>query len=359
MVPIHILLRFHVLKCTKETYDNLYTYCGIEQLTNPFNVVQTDAVYKLTSELDLSMNNTVKNILFIGDLLADRGPNDLFMFFFLSRLYLLQLSFEILISNHDYEFIRQAEDGFQLKGIGNRTLTAILDDTHRTVNNVNVTSTAHSLEVFMKMVNGSEPWQGVMKILALDIYHKVYKPALKLVSWRIISDKLILFTHAPIGPITIRQMNTYLNSYTLICKTITENTFRYNTYEEWCNSITIMNYNFQQFMKMTGWFNIIFTPHLDNYQLFMTNPFIKLIWNRNNIEQTGPKQWKLDTEVYDGAFKDGLNPQKLHFVHGHDGSEIPPCAKDYVVSLDHICGCGMRCYYPKADVNKLPVMLLL
>ena len=359
MLLIYALIRFQVLDCTKDVYDKLYEYCGIEQLANPFNDKQLDIVFNLINELKLSKNNTVKNILFLGDLLADRGPNDLFMLFLLSRLTYLNISYEILLSNHDYEFIRQAEGNFQLEGIGHRTITSLLDDTHKIINGTDVASTAHSLEVFMKMVNGTEPWQGIMKMLALNIYERVYKPVLKIASWRIISDKLILFTHAPVGLTTIGQINNHLNSYTIICPTMTNNVFKCHTAEELCNNITIMNNNFKQFINIRGWFDILFSTQVSSDHSFICNPFIKIMWNRNSIDIDGIKQWKSDSEVYDGDFKDGMNPQKIHFVHGHDGVEIPPCAKDYVMSLDHVCGCGMRCYYSRADINKFPIMLLI
>src|SRR6185437_409097 len=47
----------------------------------------------------------IKNVQFIGDILGDRGKNDIFMLYLLESLKKSNVKFDILFSNHDLQFI--------------------------------------------------------------------------------------------------------------------------------------------------------------------------------------------------------------------------------------------------------------
>lgn len=250
-----------------------------------------DAFKAIISRIKVNPDAKAALLRLIGDILADRGQNDYFTLKLLELLVDNGIPLEILISNHDAEFIRCLESGLPFNKIG--------------LENSQGKSCAQMQALIEKGLITRE------EVIAL--YRKVVAPNLKALSYSFNDkqDKLTIYSHAPIGLKNIEYMAKkvgvpYLgDSPVLIAKTI-----------------DAINQQFAQYVaqgRVTELLDVHNVPHdaingkipIDPEKF----PFAHLIWNRM-------------TSLLD-------RPSHIYFVHGHDMTEA---VSKNIFNLDNLLG---------------------
>lgn len=128
--------------------------------------------------------DTKKLIRFIGDELVDRGVSDYFILKLFEMLHAQGANFEILLSNHGVEFIEACE---RFKEKGNELIAP----------RISIIEHGNSMIALKKSIAAG----AVTHEEVLDMYHRVYKKHLKLISYSVDvqSNEIHVFSHAPIG----------------------------------------------------------------------------------------------------------------------------------------------------------------
>ncbi len=286
---LHLPIRHNILdlKLPHETYEAIV------------NIYYKDPADVTSGELELfnfiistaTVNPDAGMVRLIGDLLADRGQNDYFTLIILETLQRKGIQVEILLSNHDYEFIKNYESGqpFNQSGILKEQSTSM-----------------YNLQIFID--------RGlVSRETVNDIVKTFYIPCLKAVSYGLNDDEscISIYSHAPIGLSTILDMATKLGiayddrTPAALASTIDQiNFFVAN------NKITNLFIEEESFILING--KQCIDPKID--------PFRFTIWNRDYeaIQHDRP----------------AVHPEHgygFNYIHGHDGkgpSEI------YIAPLD-------------------------
>lgn len=234
----------------------------------------------------------------IGDILADRGQNDYFTLKLLQKFKQGGLPFEIMLSNHDAEFIRIMETNSSFY------------ETHLATGQGKSTN---KLQVMIE--NGLISRQEIE-----ELYEECYKPNLKALSYSFneTQDKITIYSHGLIGLNNIRYMAQaagvpYVSDQPAdIAKAIdginakVAEHIKNNTYTEFSRKAEVPT------EAINGEIPI-------DEELF---PFVHLMWNRN---------------------PEGLiRPDHIMFVHGHDMNDI---IKDNIVNLDNLLGKAPGVYH--------------
>lgn len=199
---------------------------------------------------------------FIGDNFADRGSNDYYTLKIFEKLNQSSINFEVLLSNHDFEFIFNASNNFP--DFSPPTIWPA-----QTVSMLNLGAL-----VSRKLIS---------KDSIIEILLKDYMPHIKLVSL----DDHHLFFHAPNGIDLIKALATWYQ--------IDYNDETINDLEETVNKIN------QKFMQH------LLNNDLDEISreiLRQFGPHSRLTWNRNLYNIDVPNEY---------------NNYQLNYVHGHNG----------------------------------------
>ncbi|MBS0286164.1 MAG: metallophosphoesterase [Proteobacteria bacterium] len=227
----------------------------------------------------------------IGDLLTDRGQNDYFILKLLEVLVDNGVPVEILISNHDAEFIRCLEQGLGFDKI-------ILEKSQGK-------SAVKLQELIQKGL--------VTREEIISLYNKCIKPNLKALSYSFNDnqDKLTIYSHGPIGLKNIEYMAKRLgvpylgDEPILIAKTI-----------------DAINEKFSEYVSQNKLSELLDVHHVPQDAINGRQPidpekfpFAHLIWNR-----------KTD---------DLVRPHHIYFVHGH---HMESDSYRNVFNLDNILG---------------------
>ena len=132
------------------------------------------------SLLDSTDFNPAVTLRFLGDLLADRGANDYFTLRILQRLKVCGVRYEILLSNHDFEFIKNYED----------------PEADFSYSQINRLQSASMLNMSTWLKEGY-----IEREFINELMQQCYLPALKVLSYSINQEdnEITLFSHAPIG----------------------------------------------------------------------------------------------------------------------------------------------------------------
>lgn len=148
----------------------------IELDETSFNAENLHSFKRIVDRITVSSPTFIR---LIGDTLADRGQNDYYILLILSKLRGLGLPFEVLLSNHDIEFIMPCEQG-----------TEFFSD-------MSFSSQTNSMDN-MKTLIGARL---VARQEIEETFKQAYLPALRLISYSLddVSNTISLYSHAPVG----------------------------------------------------------------------------------------------------------------------------------------------------------------
>lgn len=281
---LFFLVREGVVETTDEDYRKLV------EIYNQSDVFQAEIIAdqlvifrKIINEL------TVKNkeilVRLIGDELADRGKNDLFVLFLFDKLYKENINVEVLISNHGIEFVKAYEKKARFK-------SAVIGHMAQSI----------SMENMQEFID-----LGLVSRAEIErIVSNAYLPKLKLISYCMETDKsgISIYSHAPIDLAIVQKIAERLKIE-----------YKDDTAEALAQTIDAINTKFQVNYVATGTVNKLFNNIQDK-----TDPFTFLIWNRNyNLLKRDPRH----------------NNYNVRYIHGHD-----PSGKSYlnIFNLDNTLG---------------------
>lgn len=227
----------------------------------------------------------------IGDVLADRGMNDYFTLKILKKLRDQQIPFEMLIANHDAEFIASYEKklGFNSSKLGSQQAQS-----------------AYNLQELLtrKLITPEELHELVESTVKLALVTLSY-------SLNETQDKITVYSHGVIGLNNMRHIAQALGVHYADDSAIVL-----------AQTIEAINARFVEHVKNNTITDLL---KLDQIDIEAINglkpideekfPFAHLIWNRK---------------------PDGLErPQHIYFVHGHD---IHDKTMNNIFNLDNILG---------------------
>ena len=142
-------------------------------------------------QLELLTFSSVADFISLGDLLSDRGNNDIWILLILQKLMQAKINIELLLSNHDFELIKSYEmkerfapDEFMLGEF------------------------SRSLEQMQILIDRNL----ITREDVLQLVETVFKPILKIISYSLDATKtnITIYSHAPIDLQIIRHMSLLL-----------------------------------------------------------------------------------------------------------------------------------------------------
>ncbi|GEM_PF-6920233 len=265
-------------------------FLSFEQLFQELLVKDFDSLRPVLNELDkvLAEIHIIPNkgkILYLGDLVAERGPCDYLSFKILEKLKDARVYHKILISNHDMYLITATE----LKGYNKYQLVP-RSSMRTNANNIKFVISMYGLQMLIDV--------GVVKKAEVDaIVENIYKPSLQALDYTLSEDGLTItiYSHALIGLDTIMDIAKDINVV-----------YRDDTPFELADTINEINREFSRYVKNKR----------VNELFYDGGAFIKLIDNRNPYLISRPYYY---------------NHYYICFVHGHDPN-IPQ--EEHVITLD-------------------------
>lgn len=258
-------------------------------------------------------------IRLIGDELADRGSNDYFTLKIIDQMHKGKVPFEILLSNHGLDFISVYERG-------DRFDQGVLQFCHA---------------ASMQNLQGLIDRKLVSRQTISDIVEQSYKPALRILSYSLSSDRqaITIYSHAPIGWNAMRalykrlrgdvcQYNTALDVAKII--TTIQETFKTYVFEKKIHTLCDANV-IQQFYRSTSvrcdkdpvsyilWNR---SPSLDRQSL--ANHSVNFVHGHHNDNQTAKVESTPEMTVYNLDETLGKDPSNLEgalsFLHSPPGT---------------------------------------
>lgn len=299
---IHILLLHGICEISKEHYaqlQNLY----YSNITTVNDRLEFDS---LINE-HLKIINSHILIRLIGDELSDRGQNDYFILKIIEKLCDRFVQIEILFSNHGANFMlahQEYEHNFD-------QLLSKTIEPQQTCSMSNLDKCLLSDIVDFQAIN-----------VLTSIY---YYPKIKLISatFDIESNRITIYSHAPIGLLQIKWAANYFNV-----------PYDNSSVEKLATTIDKINYEFISFIHKKELPKIFTNESFHRVNKNSATPrdvILFIAWNRclSLLEQP---------ETQHGY--------TLEFVHGHDSS---PSTKTNVINLDNIIGKSNENYEGQLD----------
>lgn len=303
---INFLIRHRVIEMEKENYmlfRNIYIKRSDDlQL---IDITNFKTILK-NSRVNL---NAAKTIRLIGDELCDRGKNDYFTLKVLEKLGKSGMSTEILFSNH-----------------GSGFLNAYTQKIKRKLSNLKFQwweesgfspEFDNSLRKMGKLIK-----KGLVDEKEIEqIVENHYKPNIKAISYTV--DKtgsppsITLFTHAPVGFETIREMATLYGV-----------TYRANNIDAFCKTIDAINNKFSHELmanKLSSHLN--YRKDLGKGEVPISFPLVRLIWNRcmnffDHDVVPEISQRAINNIELPMTFDDPVEAFDLKLAHGHVGPSL-------------------------------------
>lgn len=241
---------------------------------------------KIVENLQLELNASQAVLTLLGDELADRGANDYFTLKIIQRLNQIGLKYEIIYSNHSFEFLR----AYELYKQGRFSFEKV-------VTNASPTTSLENLQKLMQkeLVNIED---------IEDIIETAYKPAFKLLSYTLNQEQntITIKSHAPID----------VNVISAAAEQLTVEFFD-ATATELAQTIDTMN--------------AAFNALVEDYEVSSTvqrkTPLYQIMWNRD---------WRsLNRSAIHNSYH-------INYVHGHTGGPT----EGNVVDLDNRLGKNQR-----------------
>lgn len=278
---IYILMEEGVLKLDERQYEqlkNIYL-TPTDELTRD----QLTEFKKIISSAEVSNEQA---LTLIGDELADRGNNDYFTLLVFKKLHDAKLNFNITLSNHSAEFIRDYErEQFTGANILRAGQASSLPNMHCLIEK--------------NLIDENE---------VRDIVQTCYKPRVKAITYTL-SEKqeVTLFSHAPIGLETIERLAKKF-----------ELDYKDSTAKELIQTVDKINEKVEQLFSEKKLAELIDKEGYSSQTkpISVDRPLQRLVWNRKVGRE-------LVTETTTGM--------RVKFVHGHIG-DGPLIKADKVVA---------------------------
>ncbi|MCA0402822.1 MAG: hypothetical protein LCH30_03400 [Proteobacteria bacterium] len=281
--------------------ENTYQQLWAIYTKDPKDLTGADLDYfeEIIDNFHFSKDKTKLRLL--GDLLSDRGMNDIFMLFLFEKLAREQVDFSILASNHDMNFLSWLFNPAYEPSIGKNCI--------RSLDNLNILIergliAKNEIEVLIK---------------------QFYLPHLKLVDITDSTDfdepesdesidsldylqdaEVSLYSHAPIGLETLRTLAEYYELEHAEIKCLRD--LKYN-----------INYINQEFIKRIESVNLSIGDVFDLKATLAANPEYAVFWNR-------------DMQLERPSSFDGID---MYYIYGHNYVEeqLP-----HLICLDNFFG---------------------
>src|SRR3990167_6444071 len=194
---LYILTLAGVLQPTEKQYNFLRNLC---EKSRKYVYEDFDNFAKELANIPVNSDIFVR---FIGDTLADRGKHDFLTLLIYEHLVNKRVYFEIILSNHDVEFICAME--------GSAAERSKISDNHFVLGQEYL-DFANSLENLRKDARRIKE----LAPRAHEIYDKCLIERFKMISYEKDGGRYVIFTHAPITPDIIQKLECQLtNKYKL------------------------------------------------------------------------------------------------------------------------------------------------
>lgn len=277
------LLVFHgvINNMDEDTYNKLRDiYKAVDvDISREFN----DILHKI------KFNNTIF-VRLIGDEVGDRGNNDYFTLKLLEHMHDSGLEFEILVSNHGFEFIKAYETE------GNAPLF------------IEPSFCKSLLNLWGLMIKNEAMSHEVKRII-----NRVYKVHLKAISYRFfsLSNTLCLYTHAPAGIVNLRSVADFFKT-----------TWEDYTIEDVIQSLDRINTQFQCLLNQNKVHSLMTIEEIQSSQT-ITSSFASIIWNRGIQHLFRPKYFlNLNTSMIWVHGHDAFGPRVPHHIYNLDATDL-------------------------------------
>lgn len=186
---IYILIKEGFLSLGKEDYEKLCAIYSKESKTNFTSCLTQADITTFEDILSSAVCSNQRALTLIGDVLCDRGANDYLTLLVLKKLSDSNVDVDIMLSNHDSQFIRDYEL--------NSTFTGKCELAR---------GQGVSLERMNSLIN-----RGVVSDKAVrDLVALSYLPMVKAISYIVSPDKknILISTHAPVGLEVVEKLAT-------------------------------------------------------------------------------------------------------------------------------------------------------
>jgi len=287
---LYILVRHAMINISPEDYKAFVEIYRKD--VKALSEQDINALKQIVAKINVNGAAKSSKLSLIGDVLADRGMNDLFTLALLKKLKTENLPVDILISNHDAEFLNAYEKDkpFNSSMLGNGQAKSAF----------NLQSLIEKGLIARKEI--------------VEMVESSYKPNLKLIQYSLneTQDRITIYSHAAIGVKNIQIMAARLGVE-----------YQSGDAKTIARTIEAMNYKFtQEYVNSNKVSDLLELDKIPSDALNgiiaikqETFPFAHLIWNR-----------------YAGDLE---RPDYIDFVHGHDKSDL---TQKNIYNLDNDLG---------------------
>lgn len=322
---IYFLVRQNVLDLSRENYNAIV---HIYQ-KNPDELTKDD-ITKFNAILENAQFHKIPNgamIRLIGDELADRGNNDYFVLKIFEKMAMNNVPFEVLFSNHGFEFIKVYEKGLldtksyleKHEGGFAQSLTNLRDLVKRQIiplEEVDVLVKQYYLP-HLKLISYSlQPIPSNYSFLLTGLANEF-----ELQDPIIPGESITIYSHAPIGVETIKSLTQ---------REGIQVPYSEETTTDLANSIDQINMKFSDIANtqhVLATFGTELGQKVKVDDISLNFPVLRTIWSRGHQDKDVPLTM--------------LNRYSLYYAHGHDGNgKVNDTYKDHVTNLDNSFGKG-------------------
>lgn len=318
-LAIHFLLREGVLTVNPPAENQEKVMSDLEKLYKKVDFSRNDMedFFRILNEqFVLRDPESTPTVIFIGDMLADRGANDILTLLLLKKLQLAGCKFEIVISNHDDVFLNW--------------FMKLMVEGDATFNGKLVEEQDHSLKTLSKMILN----KNLSQEEAVNLVKDFYLPHLKLATGYIYSDKLgnktLDFAQHATGydaiKLLVRDFNKLFTDLEIPFPGNQPFAFYNNTLEGFLATVNSLNEGFRSILCCDNPKKIAeFYQVLSNMRMNENSGFYALTWKRDEDDSYKTLPQKNPVNVYRGhesSGSDTFNNIKIINLDGKIGKEI-------------------------------------
>ncbi len=272
---------------------------------NNLNKIELDFFRKILHKTSANPRG-IGMIRLIGDVLCDRGSNDFFTLWVIKRLVELKIPIEIIVSNHDVEFMYAYSKSSSINGrLELKPSYIVKSGFGRSMGN---------LILLLQQVPE-------MAAEIVELIEEFYVPRFKLLSYSLDTNQggITLYTHAPVGLETLQRLADY-------CST----EFKAATVHQLATCIDQINQTASQRGGVVALYNDLLKMKEYNFLSkaeTKAHPLYLLIWNRLYDFLQRPLQLN-SIDMAD---------ELICYVHGHDQNEAI-ASQPHIINLDNYLG---------------------